>query len=144
MLMKIDQNMINIMDNENKEVVEKFPLGLVREPTAFTSSDPKELYNNILIYIVGHPPTESPIPAEMHIFQCVNVRAREIVEDLKASMSGKRLTHLPHRTGPRNREEADFGEIKMSDLVSPYEDADSERAAGSHMMQANLDGDETR
>jgi epidermal growth factor receptor kinase substrate 8 len=41
----------------------------VREPTAFTSSDPKEMYNNILIYVVGHPPTESPIPAEMHIFQ---------------------------------------------------------------------------
>jgi epidermal growth factor receptor kinase substrate 8 len=144
MLMKIDLNMINIMDNENKEVVEKFPLGLVREPTAFTSSDPKEMYNNILIYIVGHPPTESPIPAEMHIFQCVNVRAREIVEDLKACMGGKRLGSLPHRPGVRNRDESDFGEIKMSDLVSPYEDADSERAVGTHMMQANLDADETR
>ena len=82
--------MVNIMDHENKETVEQFPLGLVREPTAFTSNDPKEMYNNILIYIVGHPRGEmSAIPAEMHIFQCVNVRAREVVEDIKAFMSGK-------------------------------------------------------
>jgi hypothetical protein len=26
MLMKIERNMINIMDNENKEIVERFPL----------------------------------------------------------------------------------------------------------------------
>jgi epidermal growth factor receptor kinase substrate 8 len=52
-----------------QDTVERFPLSLVREPTAFTSTDPKELYNNILIYAVGHPPSESPIPAEMHIFQ---------------------------------------------------------------------------
>jgi hypothetical protein len=39
---------------------------------------------------VGHPPAESPIPAEMHIFQCVNVRAREVVEDMKSFMSGKK------------------------------------------------------
>jgi hypothetical protein len=36
MLMKIERNMVNIMDNENKEIVERFPLRLVREPTAFT------------------------------------------------------------------------------------------------------------
>ena len=47
------------------------------------------MYNNILIYVVGHPPGElSPSPAEMHIFQCVNVRARDVVEDLKAFMHG--------------------------------------------------------
>ena len=33
--------MVNIMDHENREVVERFPLHLVREPTAFTSTDPK-------------------------------------------------------------------------------------------------------
>ena len=32
---------MNIMDHENKEVVERFPVHLVREPTAFTSNDPK-------------------------------------------------------------------------------------------------------
>ena len=84
MLMRIDRGkMVNIMDHENKEIVEQFPLGLVREPTAYTSADPKEMYNNILVYIVGHPPGESPMPSEMHIFQCVNVRAVDVVEDLK-------------------------------------------------------------
>ena len=41
MLMRLDRKMVNIMDHENKEVVERFPIHLVREPTAFTSSDPK-------------------------------------------------------------------------------------------------------
>ena len=36
MLMKIDRKVVNIIDQENKEVVERFPLDLVREPTAFT------------------------------------------------------------------------------------------------------------
>jgi hypothetical protein len=52
------------------------------------------MYNNILIYSVGHAPSENhahpPPPAEMHIFQCVNVRARDVVEHLKARMVGKR------------------------------------------------------
>ena len=52
------------------------------------SNDPKEMYNNILIYIVGHPPEESPNPSEMHIFQCSNVRARDVVEDIKSFMNG--------------------------------------------------------
>ena len=46
------------------------------------------MYNNILIYIVGHPPEESPNPSEMHIFQCSNVRARDVVEDIKSFMNG--------------------------------------------------------
>ena len=47
------------------------------------------MYNNIVIYIVGHPPEESPSPNEMHIFQCVNVSARDVVEDLKAFKQGR-------------------------------------------------------
>ena len=41
MLMRLERKMVNIMDHENKEVVERFPVHLVREPTAFTSNDPK-------------------------------------------------------------------------------------------------------
>ncbi len=118
MLMKLDRGMVNIMDHENKETVEKFPIQLVREPTAFTSNDPKEIYNNILIYIVGdHPPRESPTPAEMHIFQCVNVRSRDVVEDLKHFMNGVKKGH--HHGGGHRSE---FPEIKMGDL-SPYEES---------------------
>jgi len=89
MLMRLDRKMVNIMDHENKEVVERFPIHLVREPTAFTSSDPKEMYNNIVIYIVGHGAEDNMSPNEMHIFQCVNVSARDVVEDLKAFKQGR-------------------------------------------------------
>lgn len=134
MLMKLDRSLVNIMDHENKEIVERFPLGLVREPTAFTSSDPKEMYNNILIYIVGPRPEESPTPAEMHIFQCVNVRARDVVEDLKCYMAGKREHHGGH------------GEIKVADL-SPYEGGsmDHERGGveGGRLQAHHHGGDET-
>ncbi len=132
MLMRVHNKLVHIMDHENKDVVEQFSLTLVREPTAFTSSDPKEMYNNILIYIVGHPPGESAVPAEMHIFQCVNVRAREVVEDLKAFMAGRGAGrgHSSHGTE----------EIAVADLP-PYGGA----GGGENMprMQAQLGGDET-
>merc|ERR1719510_679317 len=89
MLMRLDRKMVNIMDHENKEVVERFPINFVRDPTAFTSNDPKEMYNNIVIYIVGHSQDDSMSPNEMHIFQCVNVSARDVVEDLKAFKQGR-------------------------------------------------------
>merc|ERR1719411_1482605 len=141
MLMKLDRGMVNIMDHENKETVERFPIQLVREPTAFTSNDPKEIYNNILIYIVGARPEESPTPAEMHIFQCVNVRSRDVVEDLKHFMNGARK----HRGGGNGhhvgRHSPDFPEIKMADL-SPYEGSLESR--GEPRLQAHpRDGDET-
>jgi len=97
MLMRLEKRMVNIMDHENREVVERFPLHLVREPTAFTSNDPKEMYNNIVIYIVGLPPDEQGNNSEMHIFQCVNVSARDVVEDLKALKHGGRV-----RSGPKS------------------------------------------
>merc|ERR1719361_2087431 len=162
MLMKLDRGMVNIMDNENKEIVERFPIQLVREPTAFTSNDPKEIYNNILIYIVGPRPEESPTPSEMHIFQCVNVRSRDVVEDLKHFMNGSRK-HRGERSGGNNggghpdnvrssgRHSPDFPEIKMADL-SPYEESLESR--GEPRLQAHprdraierssdRDGDET-
>merc|ERR1712012_536692 len=142
MLMKLDRGMVNIMDHENKEIVERFPIQMVREPTAFTSNDPKEIYNNILIYIVGPRPEESPTPAEMHIFQCVNARSRDVVEDLKHFQNGARK----HRGGGGNghhvgRHSPDFPEIKMADL-SPYEGSLESR--GEPRLQAHpRDGDET-
>ena len=50
--------------------MERFPLELVREPTAVTNRDPRDVYNNIILFTVhddgqrgGGGPT-----AEMHIF----------------------------------------------------------------------------
>ena len=41
--------------------MERFPLNLIREPTAFMNHNPGELYNNVFAFIVH--------PIEMHIFQ---------------------------------------------------------------------------
>ena len=48
--MRLDRKMVNIMDHENKEVVERFPINFVREPTAFTSNDPKVIISVQLFY----------------------------------------------------------------------------------------------
>lgn len=51
--------------------MERFPLALIQEPTAFTSHDPMDLYNNILVFIVGSSGNgHNPYP-EMHIFQVI-------------------------------------------------------------------------
>jgi hypothetical protein len=50
--------------------MERFPVALIQEPTAFTSHDPMEMYNNILVFIVGEERQERLGPrSEMHIFQ---------------------------------------------------------------------------
>lgn len=128
MLMRLERKMVNIMDHENKEVVERFPAHLVREPTAFTSNDPKEMYNNIVIYIVGHPPEDSPSPNEMHIFQCVNVSARDVVEDLKAFKQGR---YRPPEKSPQISP-SEGGKLG----VSPSYDG----GQSSPRMQVQLDG----
>lgn len=49
--------------------MERFPATLIQEPTAFTSHDPMDLYNNILVFIAGsNGAGHNPHP-EMHIFQ---------------------------------------------------------------------------
>lgn len=49
--------------------MERFPGKSIHEPTAFTSQDPIEMYNNILVFIVTNSnPSCSP---EMHIFQVI-------------------------------------------------------------------------
>lgn len=48
--------------------MEKFPSSLIQEPTAFTSHDPMEIYNNILVFIVGDD-RQPNSHSEMHIFQ---------------------------------------------------------------------------
>lgn len=51
--------------------MERFPVSLIQEPTAFTSNDPMEIYNNILVFIVGDERQLSDSQSEMHIFQVV-------------------------------------------------------------------------
>ena len=76
--------------------MERFPAALIQEPTAFTSRDPMEMYNNILVFTVaddsgggGGGSGGGPPRAEMHIFQCQSVSAQDLVEDLKMLQAGK-------------------------------------------------------
>jgi len=87
MLLRLDRDWVTILDFENGEIVERFPLTFIHEPTAFTSKDPKDLYNNIFIFVVGEDPVHRD-PPEMHIFQCVGVSSELVVEDLKMYMAG--------------------------------------------------------
>lgn len=49
-----------------QKVIERFPASLIQEPTAFTSDAPLDMYNNVLVFIVGGG---SGARSEMHIFQ---------------------------------------------------------------------------
>lgn len=49
-----------------QNVIERFPASLIQEPTAFTSNGPMEMYNNVLVLIVGGGANSR---SEMHIFQ---------------------------------------------------------------------------
>lgn len=49
-----------------QNIIERFPVSLIKEPTAFTSNGPTELYNNILVFIVNGG---NGSRSEMHIFQ---------------------------------------------------------------------------
>ncbi|XP_050529748.1 epidermal growth factor receptor kinase substrate 8-like [Daktulosphaira vitifoliae] len=95
MQLRLDQQWVMIMDFETGVVMERFPISLVKEPTAFTSNDPMEIYNNILVFVVGQVDSRS----EMHIFQCQSIPAQELVEDLKLLRSGKGISrktrHMP-------------------------------------------------
>lgn len=103
MQMKLDKNWVLILDYEDGDVVEKFPMNLISDPTAYTSDDPRELYNNILVFIVREDPkSKNPNQSEMHIFQCARVYAQDVVDEMKMFMSGKvkpknteNIRHLP-------------------------------------------------
>uniref|UniRef100_A0A914DIE9 PTB domain-containing protein n=1 Tax=Acrobeloides nanus TaxID=290746 RepID=A0A914DIE9_9BILA len=86
MILKLKGDKISVED-ENGEIVEQFSMKLVVEPTAHQSTNPQDMYNNILLFIVkedtrnGRRPMN---PTEMHIFQCVRVSAQDVVGDIQA------------------------------------------------------------
>ncbi|XP_076276966.1 epidermal growth factor receptor kinase substrate 8 [Lasioglossum baleicum] len=101
MQLRLERNWVLIMDNETGAVMERFPASLIQEPTAFTSRDPMEMYNNILVFTVADD-SGSGQRAEMHIFQCQSVSAQDLVEDLKMLQMGK-LGPGGSPRGPRGR-----------------------------------------
>jgi len=90
MRLRLDASLVLIMDYETGAVMEKFPVALIREPTAFTSPDPMEMYNNIIVFIMGEERSQRlGSRSEMHIFQCQSISAQDLVEDLKLLQAGK-------------------------------------------------------
>lgn len=95
----LDGQWVLVMDYETASVMERFPASWVHTPTAFTSPEPAELYNNVLAFVVGAPsdtpsggssgrgssggPETAP-RRELHIFQCHDVSAQALVEELNA------------------------------------------------------------
>ncbi|XP_047368946.1 epidermal growth factor receptor kinase substrate 8-like protein 2 isoform X2 [Vespa velutina] len=100
MQLRLERNWVLIMDNETGAVMERFPASLIQEPTAFTSRDPMEMYNNILVFSVADDSGSQR--AEMHIFQCQSVSAQDLVEDLKMLQMGKLVPGGSPR-GPRGQ-----------------------------------------
>ncbi|CDW52223.1 epidermal growth factor receptor pathway; epiderm al growth factor receptor kinase [Trichuris trichiura] len=79
-----------VVEDENGEAVENFPLDLVSDPTAHLSTDPRDLYNNLLVFVVNEGKNKkSSAPTEMHIFQCVQVSASQLADDIKQYLRGR-------------------------------------------------------
>ncbi|KAK0398600.1 hypothetical protein QR680_002666 [Steinernema hermaphroditum] len=100
MLLRLKPQMISVED-ENGDPVEQFPMDLVRDPTAHISDDPQDVYNNILLFVVREDHRgahrQPPNPTEMHIFQCLRVSAREVVEDIEHYIHGEYTKVRPGR-----------------------------------------------
>ncbi|KAJ1358965.1 hypothetical protein KIN20_017551 [Parelaphostrongylus tenuis] len=90
LVLRFRQNSVTVED-ENGDLVEQFPLELIEQPTAHVSNDPRETYNNILLFIVREDTRNkrSATPTEMHIFQCNRVAATEVADDLQWYIRGQ-------------------------------------------------------
>lgn len=66
-----------ILDGETNDVVERFPVAFIQQPTSF--NDQNHIYNNILIFTVQLPNENQ---GELHIFQCVSHDAINVVDDI--------------------------------------------------------------
>jgi epidermal growth factor receptor kinase substrate 8 len=90
MVLRLKPNVVSVED-ENGEIVEQFPMHLIADPTAHLSTDPRDVYNNILLFVVQEDKRQprTATPTEMHIFQCNRVSANDVVADLSFYLSGQ-------------------------------------------------------
>lgn len=49
----LEGSWVLVMDYETGSIMERFPASWVHSPTAFTSPEPAELYNNVLAFVAG-------------------------------------------------------------------------------------------
>ena len=66
--------------------MERFPLDLVRQPTAVTNRDARDIYSNVILFTVQEDQTKGS-PAEMHIFHVISSQAQRIDDDIKAAQA---------------------------------------------------------
>lgn len=80
----IDSSFLVVIDKKTGQIVEKFPLNLVHDPTSVVSDDRKDIYNNIILFTVieENQKKNSTTPSEMHIFQCYKSHSAEIVDEI--------------------------------------------------------------
>ncbi|GMR50850.1 hypothetical protein PMAYCL1PPCAC_21045, partial [Pristionchus mayeri] len=105
MILRLRHNVVSVED-ENGALVESFPMELVEQPTAHIMNDPREQYNNILLFVVVEDSRNkrSTNPTEIHIFQCTDVSATEVAEDLRSYIRGQFQKVQPgRRTGSRGQ-----------------------------------------
>ncbi|XP_050313584.1 epidermal growth factor receptor kinase substrate 8-like [Anthonomus grandis grandis] len=99
----LDYPWVLILD-ESGAIVEKFPVNAIQDPTAFMSTEPMDMYNNILVFIIADSsqPSHSP-EMQMHIFQCQSISAQDLVEDLKALRMGKAISRSRKSSIPAHK-----------------------------------------
>ena len=74
----VSQKEVVIVEKASGKELECFPISRICDPFNFTSTDPKDVYNNVVIFIVqGDPRT----PSEMSAFQCIGKSVSMQVND---------------------------------------------------------------
>lgn len=68
-LLSIDDREIVITEKASRKELESFPISHVHDPVNITSSDPKELYDDIIMFTVQGDMSRKL--SEMHIFQSI-------------------------------------------------------------------------
>lgn len=71
-------------------------MDLIADPTAHLSSDPRDVYNNILLFVVKEDrraANKAATPTEMHIFQCNRVSVSDLL--ILLAKYEKNIFHIP-------------------------------------------------
>merc|ERR1711962_138629 len=116
--------MVVIIGHESRELIVEFDIKDVRETAAFTSEEPKEMYNNIVIFKASKQPEETGNNSDnMHIFQCLNVNARDMVSDLKQlqkshvrTSAAKSPGVVQLETGNKDETSSTFSDVDHKDV----------------------------
>jgi len=97
--LRIDNREVVVTEIATRRELECFPISLISSPAHIRSDDPKQAYNNVVIFTAQREPT-SRTPQEMHVFQCIGISGQEVADDIVAARTGK--FPRPPRVSPPN------------------------------------------